>query len=121
MPTRIERFTVADASTDTETRTLTGLAVPWDTITQRFGTDVAFTRDTLRVPEQLNTVKLLVQHDQDLPVGYAPVNAVFADDGLRMTFQLADHPRADALLVEADALLRDGLSVGVEPRRRRHR
>jgi HK97 family phage prohead protease len=110
---RMQSFAIADAETDTATRTLTGLAVPWNTVTQRFGTDVQFTRDTLRVPEQLNTVKLLVQHDQDLPVGYA-VNAVFADDGLRMTFQLADHPRADALLAETDALLRDGLSVGVE-------
>lgn len=109
----IQTFAVVDAATDTETRTLTGLAVPWDTPTSRFGTDVQFTRDTLRVPDQLDTVKLLVQHDQDRPVGYA-TGAVFAADGLRMTFQLADHPRADALLAETDALLRDGLSVGVE-------
>jgi HK97 family phage prohead protease len=105
--------TETDAATDTAARTLTGLAVPWDTVTSRFGTDVQFTRDTLRVPDQLDTVKLLVQHDDERPVGYA-VNAVHADDGLRMTFQLADHPRADELLAETDALLRDGLSVGVE-------
>jgi hypothetical protein len=113
MTTRLQTFTVVDAETDAATRTLTGLAVPWGAVTQRFGTDVQFTADTLRVPDQLDTIKLLVDHDQDRPVGYA-TDAVHADDGLRMTFQLADHPRADALLVEADALLRDGLSVGVE-------
>jgi phage head maturation protease len=104
---------VADVAGDVATRTLSGLAVPWGVVTNRFGVDVTFTRDTLRVPDQLDTVKLLVQHDQDRPAGYL-TDAVHADDGLRVSFAIADHPRADELIAETDALLRDGLSVGVE-------
>jgi phage head maturation protease len=104
---------VADVAGDVAARTLSGLAVPWGVITNRFGVDVTFTRDTLRVPDDLATIKLLVQHDQDRPAGYV-TNAVHADDGLRVTFAVADHPRAVELLAETDALLRDGLSVGVE-------
>lgn len=104
---------VADVAGDVGARTLTGLAVPWGVVTNRFGVDVTFTRDTLRVPDDLATIKLLVQHDQDRPAGYV-TNAVHADDGLRVTFAIADHPRATELLAETDALLRDGLSVGVE-------
>lgn len=113
MSARLTHFALADATTDEGARTLSGLAVPWNVTTNKLGMDVVFTADTLRVPDQLDTVKLLVQHDDERPVGYATA-AAYDDDGLRMTFALADHPRADALLTETDTLLRDGLSVGVE-------
>ena len=118
LPRRV-RFTMADvvpiARDDVGTLThLTGLAVPWNTPTTRFGVPVQFTPETTRLPQDLSTVKLLVQHDDERPVGYA-LAASYDDDGLRMTFALdTDYPRAAELADEVDRKLRDGLSVGIE-------
>lgn len=93
---------------------LSGLVVPWGTeFTRMGGIRFVFTADSLRLPDDLSTVKLLVQHDDERPVGYA-VDAQAADDGLRMTFALPDHPRAADVLDEAALNLRDGFSVGIE-------
>jgi HK97 family phage prohead protease len=100
-------------TTDTADRTLSGLVVPYGQVTTRAGAGVVFTRGCLTLPDRLSDVKLLVQHDDDRPVGYATA-ATDTDAGLEMTFALAEHPRSDALLAEAEALLRDGFSVGVE-------
>jgi HK97 family phage prohead protease len=90
------------------------LAVPWNVAATRFGVPVVFTADTLEVPEDLATVKLLIQHDDERPVGYAATAAV-ADDGLMMTFEVdTSHPRAAEATREVELKWRDGLSVGVE-------
>lgn len=94
--------------------TLSGLVVPYGVETNRFGGPIVFARGCLTLPDQLSDVKLLIQHDDDRPAGYA-VAAEETDTGLRMSFRLADHPRAADLAAEVDQLLRDGLSVGVEP------
>ena len=95
--------------------TLTGMVVPWDTEFERMGgVRFVFTRDSLALPDDLRTVKLLVEHDRDRPAGYA-IDASADDSGLRITFALPAHPRSDALAAEIEAGLRDGFSVGIEP------
>lgn len=116
---RFARFAMTDvapiaADADGAVTHLEGLAVPWDTPTTRFGVPVAFTADTTHLPEDLSTVKLLVQHDDERPVGYA-LTAVKDADGLRMSFAVdSSHPRAAELLGDVGRKWRDGLSVGIE-------
>lgn len=102
------------AGTDSTPVELTGLVVPYGPTAHRFGTQIVFEKGCLALPDDLSTVKLLIQHDDERPAGYA-VAAADTDAGLRMTFRLADHPRAADLHGEVTGLLRDGLSVGVEP------
>lgn len=96
-------------------RTLSGLVVPFDVPTSRYGVDIVFTKDTTRLPEDLATVKLCVNHDTDRPAGFATSAAITAD-GVRMTFSVPTGvPRSAALLLDVDSKLRDGLSVGFTP------
>jgi len=96
--------------------TLSGMVVPWGQEFVRMGgVRFTFVKDSVRLPDDLSTVKLLVQHDDERPVGYA-TEAESTDEGLRMTFALpTDHARSADLLAEVEANLRDGFSVGVEP------
>jgi hypothetical protein len=112
----VARFDLAGPSTAAvaTVTSVSGLAVPWDVPAERFGVPVVFTRDTLTVPDDLSTVKLLIGHDDDRPAGYATA-ATVADDGLHMTFAVDEsHPRAAELMREVALKWRDGLSVGVE-------
>lgn len=109
----VSHLAVVPPAPDTDTATLSGKVVPWHTPVERMGVDLVFTPDTLRLPEQLATVKLLIEHDPDRPAGYATAAEV-RDDGLHMTFAVAGHPRSAELLAESSALLRDGFSVGVQ-------
>jgi HK97 family phage prohead protease len=93
---------------------LTGLVVPYGATANRFGGPIVFEAGCLSLPADLSTVKLLIQHDDERPVGYATA-AEDTPAGLRMSFRLADHPRAAELSAELAGKLRDGLSVGVEP------
>lgn len=116
---RYARFTMTDlapigADVDGSITHLEGLAVPWGVPTSRFGVPVVFTAATTHLPDDLSTVKLLVQHDDERPVGYA-LSALSSDDGLRMSFAVdTSHPRAAELVDDVDRKWRDGLSVGIE-------
>lgn len=95
-------------------RTVSGLAVPWgQEFTRLGGIRFVFTEQSLRLPDDLSTVSLLLQHDDDRPIGYG-LAAESTRDGLWMTFALPDHPRTDDAVTELQAGLRTGLSVGVE-------
>lgn len=97
-------------------REVAGLAVPWRAPVVRWGIRVQFTPETLRVPEgdDLQTVALLVQHDQNRPVGWATA-ADYAEAGLDMRYAVpVDHPRAAEAMADLDSHLRRGLSIGVE-------
>jgi hypothetical protein len=113
---RLLTFRVDTAFTQTKTGPagqLSGIVAPFGVTARRFGTAIQFAPGSLRVPEDLSTVKLLIEHDPDRPVGYATA-AAETDAGLNMTFQLGDHARAADLADEAAQLLRDGFSVGME-------
>lgn len=101
-----------EAPAAADTGTIEGRVVPFGEEFTRMGARLVFSRGGLRLPADLSNVKLLIQHDDERPVGYA-IEAVEHDDGWRMKFQLADHPRAADLVVEIEENLRDAFSVGV--------
>jgi HK97 family phage prohead protease len=117
MPVRADRmlrfdFDPGTAPTATATE-LSGIVVPYGQVVTKMGVPLTFARGSLDLPADLSTVKLLVQHDQDRPVGYATA-ATETDAGLHMTLALTEHIRSQALSDEVALKLRDGLSVGVE-------
>lgn len=93
---------------------LSGLIVPFGVEVRRVGVAFTFEKGSLSLRGNTSDVKLLVQHDDDRPVGYA-VDLVEKDDGWHGTFALPDVPASSAAADEAALLLRDGLSVGVAP------
>lgn len=93
---------------------MSGLAVPWHVTAYRWGLPVQFAPDALDVPDDPAAVKLLVQHDDDRPVGFGESFTV-TDPGLRGLYRVpAGFARGIEALAEADGRLRDGLSIGVE-------
>lgn len=106
------RLVAAAGDTDTTTRTLTGLAVPYGPVGHASLGDVTFTAGSIRLPEDLGRVKLLEQHDTDRPIGYLTL-ADDTPDGLRCTFHIPPSPEGDRALAMAADGRRDGLSVGV--------
>ena len=91
-----------------------GLVVPWGVEAVRFGVRVTFTDATTQLPDPLSVVKLLIQHDDERPVGYA-LSASRDPDGLRMSFASDQaHPRAAELAQEIELGWRDGFSVGID-------
>lgn len=107
----------ADVTTSTDAsgiRLVSGLVVPFDVEVDRGFFTGIFRADSTELPDDLSTVKLLVDHDHRAPVGYG-IEATKDADGLRMTFAVpTDHPRSAEYLQDLDALLKDGFSVGVE-------
>lgn len=94
---------------------IAALVVPWHTEFERSGQTFVFTADSLTIPSDLATIKLLVEHDAERPVGYA-VDANANTTGLNMEFALPAHnPRVSVSLLEFADKLRDGFSIGVEP------
>lgn len=118
---RLVRFDLAPAPTSpaaapsaTPAAGPAGLVVPWGVPAVRFGVRVTFTDETTELPADLSVVKLLIQHDDERPVGYA-LTASRDADGLRMSFASdPSHPRAAELAQEIELGWRDGFSVGID-------
>jgi HK97 family phage prohead protease len=106
-------LTASAAGVDTTARTLSGLAVPYGPVGATSRGAVTFAAGSIRLPEQLGRVKLLVQHDRERPVGYLAA-AEDTPDGMRVTFAVPSSPAGDELLAMAADGRRDGLSIGVE-------
>lgn len=105
------RLAAADATASTETRTISGIAVPYGPIGRSSVGAITFARGSLSWA-RTGRVKLLVQHDQERPVGFA-TELLDTDAGLRATFRVPEGPEGDAALAMAADGRRDGLSVGV--------
>ena len=89
------------------------MVAPLNRTFERYGETMRFGR--LDAAQPLETVKLLIEHDPERPVGYA-TSAEADAAGLHMSFALPDmQPGADALAM-LRARLRDGFSIGVEIR-----
>ena len=106
-------FTIDAAAPDgTPTRTITGIAVPYNVVANASGTEVMFIRGSL--PTEGKAPKLYMSHDASQAIGIVTERD---DDEEHMYFvarvsstELGD----DALVLAADGVL-DSVSVGVNP------
>ena len=104
-----------------ESRTIEGLAVPWNDPGRPMGTGSLRGKGLSFLPGSLDRslkaraskVRLLVQHDPARPIGRL-VDWDNMASGLQTRWKLASTPSADIALTEASEGIRDGLSVGVE-------
>jgi len=106
------------AADDTPTRTITGLAVPWNvTTTDSLGQKVRFERNSL--PEDGRAPKLAENHDLGRIVGIV-TERVSTEQGLMFTAKIAETSAGnDALeLLKMGAI--DAVSVGVQPTKYKH-
>lgn len=106
-------YATASANVDAAARTVSGLILPWDIVGNTSAGPTRFVRGSVRIPPVLSRVKLLVEHDHNRVAGYG---AGFLDTpaALLATYFVAPTPLGEMVLSDADALLRDGLSVGVD-------
>ena len=110
----MELRTTAPASglqADSARRTIAGLVVPWGVFaTVSTGQTVAFARGSLTLGERS---KMVLDHDPGRPVGVYQSSADTAE-GLTAVFRVPEGAAGDAVLAEAAAGLRDGLSVAAD-------
>ena len=110
-------FEVAAASADVESRTISGVALPYGVPGNPGGASgpVVFAAGSLSrsLSERANRVRLVVDHDRSRPIGRL---LSFEDsvEGLSTLWKVARTPAGDDALAEAADGVRDGLSVGVE-------
>lgn len=101
-----------DFAVDTEARTITGLAVPWNAAARNAGRRWRFERGSIRYAA-VNRVKLLRDHDHSQALGKA-VSITDTDAGLVVTFKVSPGRAGDEALALAMDEVLDGLSIGVE-------
>ena len=106
-------FTVDAAAPDgSKTRTITGIAVPYNVTANASGTEVMFLRGSL--PVEGKAPKLYMQHDANQAIGLVTERD---DDEENMYFTAkvsATELGNEALVLAADGVL-DSVSVGVNP------
>lgn len=105
-------FDVDFANVDVETRTITGLAVPYNRIAMRGGRKFRFAAGSLQY-DDLRRVKLLRDHQYSQAVGKA-TSFDETPDGPLMAFKVARGDDGDKVLALAEDGVLDGLSVGVD-------
>lgn len=94
-------------------RTVTGLVVPWNTPGRTSAGPVVVAKGAVKLPADLGRVKLLRDHSDTAnfsPVGYATAAEV-TDEGLKMSFRIAEGDDGDAALADVKNRVRDALSV----------
>ena len=105
--------TLDAAEGDTPSRTITGLAVPWDTVaTLSGGEQVKFLKGSL--PEDGPAPKLLEFHDDTRVIGVV-TERVSTDEGMMFSAKLAPTRAADDSLALLAMGALDSVSVGAVP------
>ncbi|WP_409074071.1 phage portal protein [Micromonospora chalcea] len=99
-------------SVDRESRTIVGLAVPYNKVAPNMFRKWRFAQGSLQWSD-ISRVKLLRDHDRSQAIGRA-VELVDGPDGLRAKFKVARGPAGDLALSLAEDGVLDGLSVGVD-------
>lgn len=99
-------------SVDTQSRTITGLAVPYNQVALNQGRKWRFSPGSLEYAE-IGRVKLLRDHDRSQAVGRA-IKLDETAEGLLATFKVARGVDGDRVLALAEDGVLDGLSVGVD-------
>ncbi len=97
---------------DTERRIVSGLVAPYDEIGHTSAGPVMFQRGSIAIAEA-SKIKLLMQHQQDKPVGRA-ISFSDSTEGVYGSFKLSSSTRGQDALVLAQENLVSGLSVGVD-------
>ena len=97
---------------DTERRIVSGLVAPYNEIGHTSAGPVMFERGSITYAEATN-IKLLMQHQQDKPVGRA-ISFSDSTEGVYGSFKLSSSTRGQDALVLAQENLVSGLSVGVD-------
>lgn len=98
---------------DLERRSIVGRLVPFGVIGNTSAGPTRFAAGSVALPEPLDRVKLLRDHQADAPLGY--LEEAWQDEtGLYGRFRVPETPAGDLALLEAAEKLRDGLSVGVD-------
>ena len=97
---------------DTERRIVSGLVAPYGEIGFTSAGPVMFERGSIEIAEASN-IKLLMQHQQDKPVGRA-ISFSDSTEGVYGSFKLSSSTRGQDALVLAQENLVSGLSVGVD-------
>jgi HK97 family phage prohead protease len=97
---------------DTERRTVSGLVAPYGEIGHTSAGPVMFERGSIAIPDAAK-IKLLMQHQQDKPVGRA-ISFSDSTSGVYGSFKLSSSTRGQDALVLAQENLVSGLSVGVD-------
>lgn len=111
---RTFEFTTARFTVDTATRTIRGIALPYNEIASKYGLKFKFAPGSLEWDEaNIGHVKLLDSHDYARPMGVATELKNTAT-ALEAAFRVGAGPDRDALLADAADGIVDGLSVGVE-------
>jgi len=98
---------------DVASRTITGMALPYNTYGSKFGLKFRFEKGALVWADDVSRVKLLIRHDQGQPIGYATKLQNTAT-GLQVTFKVGRGEAGDTALAMAEDKILDGLSAGVE-------
>jgi HK97 family phage prohead protease len=97
---------------DTERRIVSGLIAPYGEVGYTSAGAVVFERGSIAIPEATK-IKLLMQHQQDKPVGRA-ISFSDSTEGVYGSFKLSSSTRGQDALVLAQENLVSGLSVGVD-------
>ncbi len=97
---------------DTERRIVSGLVAPYGEIGHTSAGPVMFERGSITYAEA-SKIKLLMQHQQDKPVGRA-ISFSDSTEGVYGSFKLSSSTRGQDALVLAQENLVSGLSVGVD-------
>lgn len=106
------KFSAPIYASDTATRELSGLIVPFGAVGQTSAGAVQFEAGALDIPE--TGVKLLLEHDLTRPLGkLVPGSMEVTPVGIKARFKVAETTSGNDVLVEAATGLRDGFSVGV--------
>ena len=97
---------------DTERRIVSGLVAPYGEIGFTSAGPVMFERGSIAIADATK-IKLLMQHQQDKPVGRA-ISFSDSTEGVYGSFKLSSSTRGQDALVLAQENLVSGLSVGVD-------
>jgi HK97 family phage prohead protease len=112
MTRRMIHLSTKLATASASSRTITGVATTYGQQASASTGPVIIEAGSLHWADDLSRLKLLVDHDQTQPVGYATA-VTDTDADLSITFHVPEGDDGDRALLQASNGLRDGLSVGV--------
>jgi HK97 family phage prohead protease len=102
-------FPLTAGAADIATRTITGTAVPYDATGSTSWGPTVVKAGAVTIPDR---VPMLMGHNEDRPIGLMSAH-IDSETGLTASFKIAGTGAGDEALLEAEAGIRNGLSVGL--------